>query len=211
MKKIIAVILALALVASFPVFASADGEKTDRRGCFEFTELFVSRLDELAYNTGMDFDLNISKPLYPYASDDGTVLFFSASAGTLWLDSGDLSIVGVDMTLRDSSQSEDENLNNVTKCVVAISALECSQQKEDYLKLSSTYFGGPKNAFEVGKEISDQILEAINSGALKEAMETGSDVFVCSGNYDYYVSYIPAAKPDGTEYSYTNILAQSRQ
>lgn len=211
MKKLISVILAFFLVVSFPTFAHADNEKTDRRGCFEFTELFISRLDELAYNTDTDFDLYIHRSISPYASNDGSILFFDTSAGTLWLDSGDLSVVGIDMTLRDDSASEDENTINIAKCMVAISAFECTQNEDKRIRISSKVLGGPSNAFDVAKTILDQIVDAINSEILKEAIKTGEDVYVCSGNYDYYIGYIPAEKTDGESYGYINLHAESRQ
>ncbi len=211
MKRLFSVFLTVLLVFCLSSSAYADAEQTDRRGCFEFTELFISRLDELSYNTGTDFDLLISKPLCPTASENGKVLFFDTSAGTLWLDSGDLSLVGIDMTLRDDTVSDEENLAHVSKCIVAISALECSQAEDGILRISSKIQGDPKNAYEVGEEIADQLLAGINSGALKEAVETKSDVFLYSGNYDYYVSYITGEKPDGTKIGFINLHAESRQ
>lgn len=207
MKKIIAVILALALVASFPVFASADSEKTDRRGSFEFTELFVSRLAEFARVANADYELNISKDPNPYASDDGSIYYFNTSVGTLLIDSGDLSLYGVDLILRNEKLPEDENAMNVIKSVIAISALECNQSEDEGLAIVSKYQGGPESAMDIGLSISNEILNAVNSGALKD----NSEVLVYSGNYDYYISRVTWERPSGTKDEFINLSARSRQ
>ena len=200
--------LALSLL-SYPVYA--DTVKTDRRGSIEFAELFVSRFDELKYNGEADFDLYISKDQYPTKSGSGKIYYFESAAGTLWLDAGDMSVVGVDMTLSMDNDSAEENLKNEIKCIVGISVLECNQAEDSALRIGAKMQNGPESAFDIGMNVYDQIIYRINSGVLKQATDTKNQILVYSGNYDYYVSYYVSDRPDGAKIGLTNLHAESRQ
>lgn len=212
MNRFVSLLLAAALafsLLSFPAYA--DAVKTDRRGSIEFAELFVSRFDELKYNGEADFDLYISKDQYPTKSGSGKIYYFESAAGTLWLDAGDMSVVGVDMTLSMDNDSAEEKLKNEIRCIIGISVLECNQVEDSVLRIGAKMQNGPESAFDIGMNVYDQIMYRINSGVLKQATDAKDQILVYSGNYDYYVSYYVSDRPDGTKIGLTTLHAESRQ
>ena len=211
MKKYVSMLLCAALIFSFSLTAHADTAKTKRRGSIEFAELFVSRFEELKHSGDVDFELYISKDPYPTKSGSGKILYFRCAAGTLWLDAGDLSVVGIDMTLSMDGDSAEENFENEVKCIIGISVLECDQTEDSLLRLGSKIQNGPESAFDVGMNVYDQIIYRINSGILKDASADTSEILVYSGNYEYYVTYYVSERPDGSKIGLTNLRAESRQ
>lgn len=205
MKKRIAVIIMIIIV-----FTCATGlAQTERRGAFEFTELYMQRLTEFISENSLDYDLSML-PFY-LVLDQGDCYYVSTLAGDLTIRKDDLTIERFMTTYMDLSDDDDKIKESIYDSLIAISALEYDDLDNTHFNLS--YQWNPdceKSAVEQTFRIYiEDIYPIINSDEFFSRIKNGEEVQVYSGNYTYCIAYNAPVKDDGTQLEFMYLIAEA--
>lgn len=199
--KVVSVSLFLSLL--FGVCVSA--APTNLRVATEFCELAMSRADRLKYS-GLDFDIKPGTSMV-FPSFDGKTKSITTAVASIYVDPDDFTIHEANMILSRPGETEEEGNNNFAKCAIAISALEFNSTDDDLYSIAGDLlYESESTTDESFKILNDSIILSDGSNAFTKAMETGEDILIYSGNYDYYVRYY-----DMEEYQALAVIALERQ
>ena len=193
------------VVVFLAVSSFASAETTKQIDAFEFQTLFAKRYTKFLIDNDLDYNFHASSINVPiYETEEITV---TTSAGTLTLDAKDFTIKNVLMTLIDVSASDEANESLVLICLMAMSALECNDLEERMLPLRAKLNPAePADAIELIVNLwNNELYENIN--AALDAPE--DEVFVYSGNYDYFLIYYTGLEK-GAERNYYLFEARSK-
>ena len=202
MKKAIA----LALFVVILISATAVMAETDRRGAFEFTELYTQRLCE--YLSEYDPDQSITHGL-EYVMDFGDTYYIISSAANLYIRKDDFSIVKASKLFMDLTKDDDDNKKSVMECIVAFSALEYSGAQDDVFKL--TYKWTPeyeKSAVSQAiHEFNEIIFPLVNGEGVRNRILSGEVLKIYEGNYSYSLAYYTGTAEDGATLEFIDLIA----
>lgn len=190
MKKILSVILCVALSCSCLVFSASATEQTMRRGLVDFEEIAMNRLTTLCLAAG---NTTACGPFMrmTWQEDDGVYSVLSIF-GTLDVDSEKLEIVSAVFTL--GSTGETLDADNIYRFVSAISALECSDFDEIELQIKYKYgFSKHNNASSEYYDIYKEYFAPEVQSLLRKGVPAKDAKLVYSGNYDYYIKTVGSA------------------
>ena len=181
MLKKISLIVLIGVLIIFCSTLVLYAKPTDRKVATEFCEVAMSRADRLKYS-GLDYGID---PAIPFVFPDysGKTISVSTSVGTIYVYPDDLTISEAYMILTKPEDTEEESSTRLIKCALAISALEFSLAEDDIYEITKGQYGS-----ESPTEKAFAILnENASYSTFVEAEETGEDILIYSGNYDYYV------------------------
>jgi len=207
MKKVFALFLSLTL---FVVCSSAIAEATHRRGVIEFCELHMYRFMKLQHDTELNYDIHILEPNSMPHNLDNTTILLNSAAGSMEVNTTDYTVSGITMTFIDLDASDADNERNAMSCMMALSALEYNEMDDLKFQINSKLSGGAESAIEeslriLADEWSDKLVDIMG-----ETVETGKEVKIYSGNYDYYVAYY-AGQRKGSNFEYYYLIARAHE
>lgn len=207
MKRIVALVIVSVL---FVAFSSVCAEATHKRGVIEFCELYMYRFMKLQRDSDLDYSIHVLEPhALPMSFDDNTVLLNSV-AGSMEVNTTDYTVSSITMTFVDLNDSDEENEQNAMSCMMALSALEYNETDELKMRINSKLHGGADTAAEEAlRLLTDELSDSIVDG-MEEAIDTGKEVKVYSGNYDYYIAYNAGKRADG-DFEYFYLIAYAHE
>lgn len=190
-RKIIVLLVASCLAIS--CFASSLAERnvtTNRRPLTEFCELYMKRIMEFNANYGQNtggLNSTVWSPLITEGYQ--TTYFVGSKGGTLEVYKSDLTIKELYTTIMDLNADEQEGHNVVLEALISISALEMDDTEADLIELYHEIDkNSPENVImKYLDEYTNIIHPALSSNVKK--LESGEEILVYQGNYDYYVEY----------------------
>lgn len=206
MKRILTLLIVSALLVTVP---SAYAEATHRRGVIEFSELYMYRFMKLQRDSDLEYSIHVLEQYSPPMSfDDHTVLLNSA-AGSMEVNTTDYTVSAITMTFVDINDSDEKNEQNAMSCMMALSALEYNETDELKMRVNSKLYGGSETAAEEALRLLDLLSDTIVD-AMQRAIDTGEEVKILSGNYDYFIAYDVGNK-SGREYEYFYLIASEHE
>lgn len=206
MKRILTLLIVSALLVTVP---SAYAEATHRRGVIEFSELYMYRFMKLQRDSDLEYSIHVLEQYSPPMSfDDHTVLLNSA-AGSMEVNTTDYTVSTITMTFVDINDSDEKNEQNAMSCMMALSALEYNETDELKMRVNSKLYGGSETAAEEALRLLDLLSDTIVD-AMQRAIDTGEEVKILSGNYDYFIAYDVGNK-SGREYEYFYLVASEHE
>lgn len=196
MKRYFSLVLALVLALSCSLLPSASAAKTTKatecRSLVAFEEAYTNLL---TLTKTFDKDL---MTLREYAEQmptkSGNDLVFRSSAGVVVVDPETFKVKQVSILYMSSINSYNDNQDCLDSGMMAVAALETdtTTSVSDAIGIGMDLFG----------KITNKISEKMN-----DAMKTRDDVYLCSYNYDYYMSY---SKVTSTTF-YVYVIAKARK
>lgn len=206
MKRILTLLIVSALLVTVP---SAYAEATHRRGVIEFSELYMYRFMKLQRDSDLEYSIHVLEQYSPPMSfDDHTVLLNSA-AGSMEVNTTDYTVSTITMTFVDINDSDEKNEQHAMSCMMALSALEYNETDELKMRVNSKLYGGSETAAEEALRLLDLLSDTIVD-AMQRAIDTGEEVKILSGNYDYFIAYDVGNK-SGREYEYFYLIASEHE
>lgn len=187
MKKMMSILLIALIIFCFPTITLAaqtpgtSETPTNKRGAFEFAELYASRFSILNQELGYKYDMNFMS--IPFAHANGDSYSVSTSVADLTISKDDFSVVSAYITLYDLNADKDKNNELCYQAAVALSALEYSGFGYDSGKLNSD-----KAVLEGIRILSDKI-EPIIASKRNSIILSKEELEVYTGNYRYSVVY----------------------
>ena len=186
------------------------GEPTKRRALTEFCEQSTKRLIYSCEIMGIDSnDILTRMSSEPYNALG--VLMVSTSVGSLWINPDDLTVSEASFIYFTQTESDEEAGISQQKFISGISALEFSAWDEYMLKVEEKITGDQKDIIlETTSFLTESVLPALNAEAIDKLLsDIGSEIFLCSRNYDYY-AFSCSYEVDGTEYTEVCLTARAR-
>ena len=207
MKRIIALLIVSALLVVFP---SAYAEATHRRGVIEFCELYMYRFMKLQHDSDLEYSIHVLEPYSPPMSFDDHTVLLNSVAGSMEVNTTDYTVSGITMTFVDLNDTDEKNEQNAMSCMMALSALEYNETDELKLRVNSKLSGVAETAAEEALRLLTEELSNGIVDAMAEAVDTGKEVKVYSGNYDYYIAYNAGKRADG-DFEYFYLIAYAHE
>ena len=208
MKKRIAVLSTALLL--FALASSAYAKTTQKRGVIEFCELYMYRYMKLQQEADLEFDVRIVEPFSSPTRYDNDTIKLNSVAGTMSVNTTDYTLERILMILSDLKKTDEEDVQHSVSCMMALSALEYNQMDELKLKAKSILNGGSETASEEAFRLFTDELSPNIIDAMPEAIKTGKEIKVYSGNYDYYLAY-NAGEQSSREFEYLYLIAQAHE
>ena len=206
MRKLLPLTMLLTIISVTTIF----GEPTKRRALTEFCEQSTKRLIYSCEIMGIDSnDILTRMPSTPYQALD--VLMLGTSVGSLWVNPDDLTISEASFTYFTQTESDEETMISQQKFIAGISALEFSAWDEYMLKVEEQITGEQKDiVLETTDFLTESLLPALDADAINKLLsDVGSEIFLCSKNYDYY-AFSCSYEVDGAEYTEVCLAARAR-
>lgn len=209
-KRIASLVLCCVMFCvCFTVSASAEEKVTNRRGAFEFVELYMNRLTALNHGNSFSKDIWISgNTIWPGSARDGFASV-DTELGLIDVDLSDFSLDRVEFAIYDEADSEEERLARSYRFIAAVSALEYSYDEAARLRIGSQVVSGPKNEFEAANATAVEIMQNVRSAVADGTLQDG-EVSVYSGNYEYSVYTMTYPMKDDVHTSY-ELIASARK
>lgn len=209
MKRLISGIFAFVLFFVMNTVAYADSTKY--HGALELCELYATRLPEAYELAEIDDELRISRDLV-FGQFSDNVITVSSDAGLLDIDLEDFSVVKLDTVLYDFKKSEEDNAAVFVRCVTAFSALEYDDIEDSLFELyaKAGIGSGANDAVEESLRIWNEMIVPAFERVITEAVQSGEEVFLYSGNYDYYVVYY-SNQGSGASLEQLGMIARARK
>ena len=138
----------------------------------------------------IDDEIRISRDLvFGQLSDN--LITVSSDGGLLDIDLEDFTVVMLDTVLYDFQKTDDKNGALFARCVTAFSALEYDDIEASFFSLNAKVGigSGANDAVEESFRIWDEKIVPAFERVITEAVQSGEEVLLYSGNYDYYVVY----------------------
>lgn len=177
-----------------------------RRSVVEYLDLYWQRLSayEKATNINSDY-IPLNYSIYKITDNTGMV---DSSAGFMSIDLDDLSIMSIDITVYDLNASSEENQQNASRFIIALSALEFdgsndyriksyADSAQKYGKLQGNDFAynffsnlaNQPTSIQQAMEIYESYIQPkITAENINKVMNLGQTLLLYSGNYyDYYL------------------------
>lgn len=192
MKKYLSLVLALVLALSCSLLPSASAAKaTECRSLVAFEEAYTNLLT-LTKTFDKELMTRLKYTEQP-PTKAGNDLVFKSSAGVVVVDPETFKVKQVSILFMSSINSYNDNQDCLDSGMMAVAALETdtSTSVADAIGVGMDLFG----------KITDKVSEKMN-----DAMKTRDDVYLCSYNYDYYMSY---SKINSTTF-YVYVIAKAR-
>lgn len=205
MRKLMAVVFVLMLI---PEMALASA--TDVRGAFEFCELFGQRYFSLVTSENLDYDLSVN-PGYalPIESDDKIIV--TITPGMMEINKLDYSVHSLEMKFLDMNATDEKNEQNITMCIVALSALEYDSYADDLFAIKAKAFDCSASAIEEALSIwNDWMSVHLTDQIMQYMVDSGERVLIYAGNYDYYMNYI-SVEVDEKQLEYFSLTAEEHE
>lgn len=191
MKRLLCLLFVLFLSCSISALADSNApssQPTQKRGAFEFCELFMKRYMLNAENDSKGGKLfpNNSQPLII-----GDSVIISTSAGTLEISLADFSVIGFSTIMSDPDASVDDEYTYMLKSIISISSLEYSNTDDLFLG-ANAYLDTSEETSAVAN--AELIFLKINNILMQREylirmVQNGERIKAYSGNYDYYLEY----------------------
>lgn len=199
-------LLFVCLILSFALPSSAESH-TNKRYAFEFAELYAYRFSTITQKLGKDFDMSFMS--IPFVSDFGETYFVSLSFGSLNISKKDFTVESASFILHDFNADSKRNDEIYFQAASALSALEYNGNEDELMDI---FFrdanSGYKNAIDAGlKIIYDEISPIVRNNY--DAIISGDEIEVYSGNYRYYVSYYNS-EYNGRKSEYFHLTAKAK-
>ena len=180
----------IAFVFFFVMNTVAYADSTKYHGALEFCELYATRLPKAYEMAEIDDEIRISRDLvFGQLSDN--LITVSSDGGLLDIDLEDFTVVMLDTVLYDFQKTDDKNGALFARCVTAFSALEYDDIEASFFSLNAKVGigSGANDAVEESFRIWDEKIVPAFERVITEAVQSGEEVLLYSGNYDYYVVY----------------------
>ena len=186
MKRIIAILIVSALLVAFP---SAYAEATHRRGVIEFCELYMYRFMKMQREADLDYSIHILEPYSSPRNLGSDTILLNSVAGSMEVSTEDYTVKSITLHYVDLHDTDQNNEQTGLSCIVAFSALEYNEMDELELRVNANLYGGSGTAVEEAIHIFTDYLSDTFIDAMNRARDTGKEVKIYTGNYDYYVAY----------------------
>jgi len=164
---------------------------------------------KLQQESGIEYDIHIPEHFSPPTILGNDTLLLSSVAGSMEVNTEEYTINGVTMAFVDLNATDDKNEKNAMSCMMALSALEYNETDELRLRVNSKLYGGSETAAEEALRLLDLLSDTIED-AMRKAIDTGEEVKILSGNYDYYIAY-DVGNRLGREYEYFYLIASDHE
>lgn len=198
--------------------STSHAEATQKRNVIEFCELYMYRYLKYQYENGLALDIHVythnpnydtqDLEMWSSVNPDETTLHMHCTAGSLIVSTKDYTVNSITMVFVDINATDEDNLQYVMRSMMALSALEYNETDEALLRIQSVQNGGSETAImEAIRLLTDEISNNIED-AMQKAIDTGEEVKVYSGNYDYYIAHVDGISTDNFEYIY--LIARAR-
>ena len=207
MKRVGALLISLLFLLGF---SSACAEPTNKRGLIEFCELYMQRFTAYQKDYEIDYDVQIIGYHFGPLKYNDNYAMFSSTAGSIDVYLPDYTVSEITMTYSDFNAEKEVNERNYMSCMMALSALEYDYLDDRFLYMSSKVYGGASNATDKAFSIWSENVAGTLIDNLNAARETGNEVKIYSGNYDYFIAYNNGERDD-KQYQYYYLIARAHK
>lgn len=215
MKKLICLVLILIFVAT--TYAS-ELEPTVKRNAFEFSDLYIRRLEEFEDLYGIDISQDLKSADYcgmgnvPFYEEN--VYVVEIPAGTLFVSIPDFNIVRADTLVKNYQPDDDKYTRSIAQAAMFCSALEHNSYLE--YKTNTLRDLDPSRNQDfitfVYEDFFNIYTEAMNNPDYVAELfsENGTTLPLCSGNYKYELQYI-RTDLQLKDFEYVYLIATARE
>lgn len=177
------------------LYATAYADSTKCHGALEYCELYTVRLPAALELAGVDEESVITRE-WVADQTEGDVITVAFEGGILDISLEDFSILSLNTTLYDYRKTEEENSVIMARCIASFSALEYDDADNSLFKWYAESGAGSqsKNAIEESFRIWDETISQTFGKSVADAVRSGEEILIYSGNYDYYLVFFSRIK-----------------